>query len=58
MWDQFISMGKLEGPYTLRRRDGVSVETRYCALANIAPGWHLSVLAETPSMPVTLETPR
>jgi CheY-like chemotaxis protein len=57
LWDQFISMGKQEGPYTLRRRDGESVETRYCALANIAPGWHLSVLAETPSMPVTL-TPR
>jgi CheY-like chemotaxis protein len=54
LWARFISAGQQEGPYTLRRRDGEAIETRYCALANIAPGWHLSAIAEAPTMPVTL----
>jgi PAS domain S-box-containing protein len=54
LWRQFIATGAQQGRYVLRRRDGQPVDTQYCALANIAPGWHVSALAELPSLPLTL----
>ena len=46
LWQQFIAKGTQEGLYRLQHRDGRWVEARYVALANIAPGWHLSAIAE------------
>ena len=45
LWRQFLSCGTQQGEYALRRRDGHSVEAQYYAVANIAPGLHLSALA-------------
>lgn len=49
LWSEFIANGCQEGRYLLRRRDGDSVEAQYCAVANVAPGLHLSALMETTS---------
>ena len=54
LWQQFIASGTQEGQYLLRHRDGRAVEARYVALANIAPGWHLSAIAEALDMPASL----
>ncbi len=54
LWRKFIATGAQQGRYVLRRRDGQAVDTQYCALANIAPGWHVSAIAELPNLPVTL----
>jgi CheY-like chemotaxis protein len=54
LWQQFIEAGTQEGHCLLRHRDGRAVEARYVALANIAPGWHLSAIAEAPDMPASL----
>jgi PAS domain S-box-containing protein len=56
LWKQFIATGVQQGHYMLRRRDGRPVEAQYVALANIAPGWHVSAVAEAPHMPVSLGT--
>ena len=42
------------GHLVLRRRDGGAIEAQYCAIANIAPGLHVSAIAETTQMPETL----
>ena len=47
LWSRFIAEGIQEGVYTLRRRDGISVEMRYVAVANVTPGLHLSALSAT-----------
>lgn len=57
LWLQFIAAGQQEGSYRLRRRDGASVEAQYCAIANIAPGLHVSAIAQTAPMPATLGAP-
>ena len=44
-WQQFRECGCQEGRYTVRHRNGESVESRYVAVANVAPGLHLSALA-------------
>ena len=54
LWDDFIAAGTQEGHYMLRRRDGRAVSARYVALANVAPGWHVSAIAEFPLMPTSL----
>jgi PAS domain S-box-containing protein len=54
LWRQFIATGAQQGRYLLRRRDGQAVDAQYCALANIAPGWHVSAIAELPDLPITL----
>ncbi len=54
LWNQFIATGAQQGHYVLRRRDGRPVDAQYCALANIAPGWHVSAFAERPAHPLTL----
>ena len=55
LWKQFIAAGTAQGRYVLRRRDGTAIEAQYCAVANIAPGWHVSALTELPDLPVTLQ---
>ena len=54
LWNQFIESGMQEGRYTLRRRDGGAIEAHYCAIANIAPGLHVSAIAGTVAMPESL----
>jgi DNA-binding response OmpR family regulator len=58
LWTEFIAQGKQEGRYSLRRRDGQAIDARYCALANIVPGWHLSAIAPLPDMPTSLSSLR
>jgi PAS domain S-box-containing protein len=45
-WRIFIAEGKQSGEYTLRRKDGTSVEVEYRAVTNIMPGLHLMELNE------------
>jgi len=54
LWSSFIASGTQEGRYSLKRRDGQSVEARYFALANIAPGLHLSAIQATQFTPQPL----
>lgn len=49
LWQTFLSSGTQHGQYSLVRRDGHSVEAQYYAVANIAPGLHLSALAPVPT---------
>lgn len=44
-WTRFIQSGNQEGDYVFRRRDGAPVRAQYVAIANIAPGLHLSALS-------------
>ena len=44
LWNTFIAAGAQEGDYVLRTRDGSLIEARYSAIANIAPGLHVSVI--------------
>ncbi len=45
LWMQFIHQGVQEGRYTVQHRSGRPVEAHYVAIANIAPGLHLSALS-------------
>jgi PAS domain S-box-containing protein len=45
LWARFIQTGNQEGNYVFRRRDGAPVHAQYVAIANIAPGLHLSALS-------------
>lgn len=54
LWQQFIQSGRQEGRYLLRHREGRAVEAEYCAVANIAPGLHLSALVQLMRMPGSL----
>lgn len=47
LWARFIQSGNQEGDYVFRRRDGTPVRAQYVAIANIAPGLHLSALSAT-----------
>jgi PAS domain S-box-containing protein len=47
LWSSFIDAGTQEGVYLVKRRDGLAIPMRYVAVANIAPGLHLSALAPT-----------
>ena len=44
-WHSLIDSGTQEGSYTLRHRDGRDVAARYYAVANVAPGLHVSAIA-------------
>jgi PAS domain S-box-containing protein len=44
LWSSFIDSGTQEGVYLVKRRDGLAVPLQYVAVANIAPGMHLSAL--------------
>jgi CheY-like chemotaxis protein len=48
LWEQFIASGTQEGDYVVRRRDGQAIRTRYVAIANVAPGLHVSALSAAP----------
>jgi PAS domain S-box-containing protein len=45
LWNSFIDSGTQEGVYLVKRRDGLSIPLQYVAVANIAPGLHLSALS-------------
>jgi PAS domain S-box-containing protein len=47
LWQRFIDRGTQEGVFMMRRRDGASIPARYVAVANVAPGLHLSALTAT-----------
>lgn len=49
LWHRFIESGAQEGVYLVKRRDGAAVPLRYVAVANIAPGLHLSALSPAAS---------
>lgn len=49
LWTRFIRSGNQEGEFVVRRRDGAPVHAHYVAVANIAPGLHLSALAAAAS---------
>ena len=46
LWRAFIAAGQQSGEYTLRRKDGTTVEVEYRAVANIVPGLNLAVLRD------------
>jgi PAS domain S-box-containing protein len=48
LWSSFIDSGTQEGVYLVKRRDGLAVPLQYVAVANIAPGLHLSALRPAP----------
>jgi hypothetical protein len=54
LWREFIARGVQEGRFRIRCRDGHAVDTQYCAIANVAPGLHVSALSPAPSLPVSL----
>ena len=54
LWQQFIKSGRQEGRFLLRHREGRAVEAEYCAVANIAPGMHVSALVQLARMPGSL----
>ncbi len=43
-WQEFVATGRQEGIVVLRRKDGVQVPVRYCALTDVRPGLHVSAL--------------
>jgi two-component system, chemotaxis family, response regulator PixH len=45
LWNTFIEEGTQEGVCLVKRRDGLAVPLWYVAVANIAPGLHLSALS-------------
>jgi PAS domain S-box-containing protein len=50
LWNSFIDAGMQEGVYVVKRRDGRAIPLRYVAVANIAPGLHLSALGPAPGL--------
>jgi PAS domain S-box-containing protein len=50
LWSSFIEDGMQEGVYVVKRRDGRAIPLRYVAVANIAPGLHLSALGPAPGL--------
>lgn len=48
LWDEFISRGEYDGPYTVLRKDGALVAVHAVAAANVLPGIHVSGLALMP----------
>lgn len=45
-WSAFLEIGRARGQFQLRRADGEIRDVEYCAVANIGPGRHLSVLRD------------
>ncbi len=44
LWNAFIAAGSQSGEYTLRRKDGTSIDAGYRAVSTIRPGLHLFIL--------------
>ncbi|WPL19798.1 Autoinducer 2 sensor kinase/phosphatase LuxQ [Thiorhodovibrio winogradskyi] len=45
-WNDFTTQGAQSGEFRLRRKDGSLIMTEYCAVANVVPGQHMSVLRD------------
>ncbi|HEX8237783.1 MAG TPA: PAS domain S-box protein [Abditibacteriaceae bacterium] len=45
-WQQFLSVGKLSGEYTILCKDGAERETEFRAVANVVPGIHLTAIRD------------
>jgi two-component system, cell cycle sensor histidine kinase and response regulator CckA len=48
-WRAFIEGGHLSGEYAMRRKDGTEVPVEFNAVANVAPGIHLTVTRDVSS---------
>jgi PAS domain S-box-containing protein len=46
LWRDFLENGEQRGEFTLRRKDGSTVDAEYVAVANIVRGIHLSTLRD------------
>jgi DNA-binding CsgD family transcriptional regulator len=44
MWQRFLALGSMQGVYELADASGAPVRITYMAVANVAPGLHLSML--------------
>lgn len=44
LWKAFIDQGRQRGEFAIRRRDGSTLVVQYEALANVAPGLHVTFL--------------
>ena len=49
LWREFLRAGRQRGIYTVRRRDGSSVDVAYCAEARTFGDLHISILRQAPS---------
>ena len=45
-WQTFLSAGRREGSFAVRRADGSSVDVEFSASANVLPGVHLGVMRD------------
>jgi PAS domain S-box-containing protein len=48
LWRAFIAEGARSGTYDIRRKDGTTITVDYLAIANAAPGIHVSLLLPVP----------
>lgn len=46
LWRAFLTRGRMEGEYSLTRKDGRAVEVEFRAVAHVLPGLHLSILRD------------
>jgi PAS domain S-box-containing protein len=44
LWQAFLRTGRQSGKYDIRRKDGSTITVEYLAIANVAPGIHISLL--------------
>lgn len=44
LWEAFLRQGQQSGTYDIRAKDGTTITVQYLALANAAPGIHVSLL--------------
>lgn len=47
LWEAFLRQGQQSGTYDIRAKDGRTITVEYLALANAAPGIHVSLLQPT-----------
>lgn len=46
LWRKFLALGRLEGEFTCRRKDGTTVEVEYRAVAHFIPNLHLCTVRD------------
>ena len=46
MWKEFLTRGKMEGEFRIRRKDGTFVDVEFRSVAHILPGMHLSIMRD------------
>jgi PAS domain S-box-containing protein len=49
LWQAFLRTGQQSGKYDIRRKDGSTITVEYLAIANVAPGIHVSLLQPLPA---------